>query len=124
MENNEKPVTIRRDEEGNPIGVRIRTLDEDFTVALRDAVDKNLTAEEARSYGQLPNKKQANIICAYIDEIQATLREAGGEELNGWYATCADYNSLNTWYYDSLNGCVYNNCRRFSTYFRARPILA
>lgn len=123
MENNEKPVTIRRDEEGNPIGVRIRTLDEDFTVALRDAVDKDLTAEEARSYGQLPNKKQANIICAYIDEIQATLREAGGEELNGWYATCADFISYFTWYYYSDIGCV-NYGTRYLTNFRARPILA
>ena len=123
MENQTKPVSIRMDEDGKPVGIRIQTLDEDFTIALRDACDHDLTADEARALGQAPTKKQANIICAYLDEIQAALEEADGDRLDGWYVTCADVNANLTWYFSSYIGCVsYNN--RYYTIFRSRPVLA
>ena len=123
MENQTKPVSIRMDEDGKPVGIRIQTLDEDFTIALRDACDHDLTADEARALGQAPTKKQANIICAYLDEIQAALEEADGDRLDGWYVTCADYHALNPWYFSSYNGCVYITYR-YITDFRSRPVLA
>lgn len=123
MENQTKPVSIRMDEDGKPVGIRIQTLDEDFTIALRDACDHDITADEARALGQAPTKKQANIICAYLDEIQAALEESGGDRLDGWYVTCADYNANYTWYFTSLSGCVNYNYR-CNTYFRSRPVLA
>ena len=123
MENQTKPVSIRMDEDGKPVGIRIQTLDEDFTIALRDACDHDLTADEARALGQAPTKKQANIICAYLDEIQAALEEAGGDRLDGWYVTCADYNATITWAFSSISGCV-NVTGRYNTYFRSRPVLA
>ena len=123
MENQTKPVSIRMDEDGKPVGIRIQTLDEDFTIALRDACDHDLTADEARALGQAPTKKQANIICAYLDEIQAALEEADGDRLDGWYVTCADYPAYNSWYFGSYNGCV-NLSIRYYTLFRSRPVLA
>ena len=123
MENQTKPVSIRTNEDGKPIGVRIQTLDEDFTIALRDACDHDLTADEARALGQAPTKKQANIICAYLDEIQAALEEAGGDRLDGWYVTCADSNAHYTWYFYSLIGCV-TYINRYNAIFRSRPVLA
>ena len=123
MENQTKPVSIRMDEDGKPVGIRIQTLDEDFTIALRDACDHDLTADEARALGQAPTKKQANIICAYLDEIQAALEEADGDRLDGWYATCADYSANYAWYFSSNYGCVDVSYRYF-TYFRSRPVLA
>ena len=123
MENQTKPVSIRMDEDGKPVGIRIQTLDEDFTIALRDACDHDLTADEARALGQAPTKKQANIICAYLDEIQAALEEAGGDRLDGWYVTCADYLAAYTWYFFSGNGCV-DFSNRYNTNFRSRPVLA
>ena len=123
MENSTKPVSIRMDEDGKPMGIRIQTLDEDFTIALHDACDHDLTADEARALGQAPTKKQANIICAYLDEIQAALEEAGGDRLNGWYVTCADYNAYYAWYFSSGIGCV-NADDRCNAYFRSRPVLA
>ena len=123
MENQTKPVSIRMDEDGKPVGIRIQTLDEDFTIALRDACDHDLTADEARALGQAPTKKQANIICAYLDEIQAALEEAGGDRLDGWYVTCADYYANYTWYFSSSLGCV-RVSNRFNTSFRSRPVLA
>ena len=40
--NNIKPVSIRYNEEGQPDGVRIRTIDEDFTIALHDACNHDV----------------------------------------------------------------------------------
>ena len=123
MENQTKPVSIRMDEDGKPVGIRIQTLDEDFTIALRDACDHDLTADEARALGQAPTKKQANIICAYLDEIQAALEEAGGDRLDGWYVTCADSYAGSPWCFSSSNGCVYNDYR-CGAIFSSRPVLA
>ena len=123
MEKTTQPVSIRTDESGNPMGVRIQTLDEDFTIALRDACDHDLNADEARALGQAPTKKQANIICAYLDEIQEAMEKAGGDRLNGWYVTCAHYYANRTWFFNSTNGCVLSHYR-YIRYFRSRPVLA
>lgn len=121
--NNIKPVSICYNENGQPDGVRIRTLDEDFTIALHDACDHDLTADEARALGQAMTLKQAYILCAYLDEVQQALEDAGGDQLDGWYVTCADYDANYAWYLDSTDGCVGNDYR-CSGYFRSRPVLA
>ena len=118
-----KPVSIRYNEDGQPDGVRIRTLDEDFTIALHDACDRTLDADEARALGQAMTLKQAHILCAYLDEVQQTLEDAGGDRLNGWYITCADYNATYTWFFYGTIGCV-NPTYRYGGYFRSRPVLA
>ena len=118
-----KPVSVRFDDDGKPMGVRIRTLDEDFTIALHDACDNDVTADEARSLGQAFTLKQAHILCAYLEEVQDALEEAGGDRLDGWYVTCADYNGNRTWSFSSTSGCLY--CiYRYLHYFRSRPVLA
>ena len=118
-----KPVSIRYNEDGQPDGVRIQTLDEDFTIALHDACDHNLTADEARALGQAMTLKQAYILCAYLDEVQQTLEDAGGDRLDGWYITCADYIADNSWYFSSTSGCV-GSTYRYRGPFRSRPVLA
>ena len=123
MEKTTQPVSIRTDESGNPMGVRIQTLDEDFTIALHDACDHDLNADEARALGQAPTKKQANIICAYLDEIQEAMEQAGGDRLDGWYITCADCNANSTWFFTSTLGCV-TYYLRYVHNFRSRPVLA
>lgn len=118
-----KPVSIRYNEDGQPDGIRIRTLDEDFTIALHDACDHDLTADEARALGQAMTLKQAHILGAYLDEVQQTLEDAGGDRLDGWYITCADCTAYSTWCFYSTRGCVTNGGRYFGT-FRSRPVLA
>lgn len=118
-----KPVSIRYNEDGQPDGVRIRTLDEDFTIALHDACDHALTADEARALGQAMTLKQSHILCAYLDEVQQTLEYAGGDRLDGWYVTCADCNASYTWCFYSTAGCVYTYTRSYGI-FRSRPVLA
>ena len=120
---NIKPVSIRYNEDGQPDGVRIRTLDEDFTIALYDACEHDLDADEARALGQAMTLKQAHILCAYLDEVQQTLEDAGGDLLDGWYVTCADCDADYAWFFYSTYGCVlYNN--RYNGNFRSRPVLA
>lgn len=118
-----KPVSIRYNEDGQPVGVRIRTLDEDFTIALHDACDHDLNADEARALGQAMTLKQAHILCAYFDEVQQTLEDAGGDRLDGWYITCADSYANYSWFFISSNGCVNGNYR-YAAIFRSRPVLA
>ena len=118
-----KPVSIRYNEDGQPDGIRIRTIDEDFTIALYDACDHDLSADEARALGQAMTLKQAYILCAYLDEVQQTLEAAGGDRLDGWYVTSADCIANYTWYFNTTSGCIYINYRYY-TYFRSRPVLA
>ena len=121
--NNNKPVSIRYNEDGQPDGVRIRTLDEDFTIALHDACDHDLNADEARALGQAMTLKQAHILCAFLDEVQQTLEDAGGDRLDGWYVTCADYHADLAWFFRSAYGCVNTDYRYYGN-FRSRPVLA
>ena len=121
--NNIKPVSIRYNEDGQPDGVRIRTIDEDFTIALHDACDHDLNADEARALGQAMTLKQAHILCTYLDKVQQSLKDAGGDRLDGWYVTCADYSAYHSWFFGSAGGCVTIGTR-YSGLFRSRPVLA
>ena len=88
MKNEEKPtspVTIHYDEQGNPDGIRIRTLDEDFILALHDEFNgKEVTFTKTKNLS-LPNEKMFRLIGAYRKEVKQLLIEAGGDPLIGWY---------------------------------------
>lgn len=80
-----KPVSIHYDEDGNPDGILIQTLDEAFILALHD--EGEMDYEKAKAY-ELPTAKQAHIYGAYLDEINKALDEAGGDRLEeDWYWT-------------------------------------
>lgn len=80
-----KPVSIHYDEDGNPDGILIQTLDEAFILALHD--EGEMDYEKAKAY-ELPTAKQAHIYGAYLDEINEALDEAGGDRLEeDWYWT-------------------------------------
>ena len=88
MKNEEKPtapVTIHYDEQGNPDGIRICTLDEDFILALHDEFNgKEVTFAKTKNLS-LPNEKMFRLIGAYRKEVKQLLIEAGGDPLIGWY---------------------------------------
>lgn len=80
-----KPVSIHYDEDGNPDGILIQTIDEAFILALHD--EGEMDYEKAKAY-ELPTAKQAHIYGAYLDEINEALDEAGGDRLEeDWYWT-------------------------------------
>lgn len=105
-----KPVTIHLNKNGEPDGVLVQTIDESFIVALHDAENgREMTWKEAvDNYGDtsLPNKKEAAIICAYLDEINAALKEAGGDPLDRWYWTGTEYRAHSAWLCYGTSGCL------------------
>lgn len=126
MENtNEKQhaVTIHKNENGEPDGVRVRTIDEDFVIALHDAEDDIDWKAAVEKYGDenLPSRKQAAIISAYLDDIQDALTEAGGDKLEDLYWTCSEYNAYYAWYFNG-GGTLISYGKRNG--FSVRPVLA
>ena len=123
-------------------GVRVQALGEDFIISLHDAEGgkSDFTYNEAMKWledhgQQTLTRKQAGIICIYIDEINDKLVEAGGEAFAAdWYTTnelyipreqrsSADYHAPYSWYFDGTNGC-FNYNYRSNDPFRCRPSLA
>ena len=100
----------------------VQTVDERFEIALKDIDNgREITWDEAMKF-KLPTKKQAAIICAYLDDINAKLKEAGGEPLDKWYWTSSEYNANHAWFY---NGC-YGRLSYYIKYYTCgvRPVLA
>lgn len=127
---NIKPVYVVTDDEDKPIGVRVRTLDEDFTLSLHDLGEEGKEYEWQKAMDELKekglttfNKKQALIIAAYKDEIDAALEEAGGEPMKDkCYWSVAEYSSYYAWFFYGYFGTVVSTVKYYS--FSVRPLLA
>lgn len=136
---NNKPVSVHRDENRNPDGVLVQTLDERFVIELHDIDDGkdnfsfDTAQERLKELGKTTfNKKQGLILAAYIEEINAALVEAGGEPFaKDWYISgelykpvgCADCGGYDSWCFSGPYGC-FNVSGRYDGYFRCRPVLA
>lgn len=104
-------------------GVRVCVGDEDFVIALHDAEGEYEWQEAVDKFGdQLPTVKQAHIIGAYHDEIQAKLKDAGGDELDGWLWTRSASNAYLAWLYIGYSGTV-NDYGKYISH-GVRPVLA
>jgi hypothetical protein len=104
-------------------GVRVCVGDEDFVIALHDAEGEYEWQEAVDKFGDdMPTVKQAHIIGAYHDEIQEKLKEAGGDELDGWLWTRSEYDASSAWLYSGAYGTVYYNYKCNS--YGVRPVLA
>lgn len=132
------PLSVVYDENGKPMGIRVRTLDVDFTLALQDLEGGNCYSfdsaqEKLKELGlRTFNKKEALAVAMYIEKINKAMEEVGGKPFEqDWYTTselyrrvgCADYNARASWYFYGTNGCV-DYGYRYSGYFRCRPCLA
>ena len=104
-------------------GVRVCVGDEDFIITLHDAEGEYEWQEAVDKFGdQLPTVKQAYIIGAYHNEIQAKLKDAGGDELDGWLWTRSEYNDCIAWLCLGRNGLV-NGYSKYNSR-GVRPVLA
>ena len=124
-------VSINYDHNGNANGVKVQTLDECFVIALHDLDEGKNDFNHNSAMKRLKelrlktfNKKQAAMLCAYLDEVNEKLKEAGGVPLdNDIYVTSssAEFNCDLSWYFYGLSGCLYTYdcCPRFS---KCRPI--
>ena len=77
------------DEQGTPIGVRIRVKDMgmDFMIRLHDEFGgKEVEYSKAEQFN-LPDEKMARLLGFYRKEVNAMLEQLGGDPLDGWYWT-------------------------------------
>lgn len=127
---NDKPVSVVYDEDKNPIGIRIKTLDEDFSLSLKNLGGHDKRYEWKEMMELLKEKglttfnyKQAHIIAAYKDDVDKLLEEVDGEPMNDhcFWSVSESY-SGNAWCYYGYYGTV-NHCNKFVSY-SVRPLLA
>ena len=126
-------VSINYDNNGKANGVKVQTLDECFVIALHDLDGGKSDFSHDSAMKRLEelglktvNKKQATILCAYLDEVNEKLKEAGGEPFaKDVYVTSssADCNGHNSWCFNGSSGCL-GNLIRHTGHFRCRPVLA
>ena len=127
---NDKPVSVVYDEDKNPIGIRIKTLDEDFSLSLKNLGGHDKQYEWKKMMELLKekglttfNNKQAYIIAAYKDEVDKLLEEVDGEPMNDHcFWSVSEYNSDGAWYYRGYNGYVVSHFKYIS--YSVRPLLA
>lgn len=82
------PVSIHYGEDGNPDGIRVCALDEDFIIALHDEFDGEDVNYEKASTVSLFTDKQVYLYYYYLDDIVRLMEEAGGDPLDDvWYWT-------------------------------------
>ena len=83
-----QPVSIHYDENGDPDGIRVCALDEDFLIALHDEFDgEDVTFDKAKTVS-LFTDKQVYLYYYYLDDIVRLMKEAGGDPLDDvWYWT-------------------------------------
>lgn len=133
-----KPLAVVYGEGGKPMGIRVRTLDVDFALALQDleggdSFSYDSAQEKLKELGlRTFNKKEALAVAMYIEEINKAMEEVGGKPFEkDVYVTselyrpvgCADCNAYYSWFFNGTHGCVDGNDRYYST-FRCRPCLA
>lgn len=132
-ETGEQPyMSIAYDEADMAYGIRIIGLGENFVVALHDAKDGNW--DEACKL-KAPTKKQATLMFAVWDELNAMLQEAGGDRLDdgNWRWTSTEYSGGSVWLYNGTSGgsaWLYNGTYGKLDYtlksnsYTVRPVLA
>lgn len=133
-------VSVHVGDDGKADGVLVSGLGERFVISLHDLDEgKNDFSYETlmprlKELGiQTFTKKQAQLVCFYLDEINDKLKEAGGDPIaEDWYLTqdlyiprgsSADYHASYTWCFSGSYGCL-NYYYRYDSYFLCRPSLA
>lgn len=99
--------------------VRVKILGEDFLIAAHDYKEGEIDEFKwqyamdamAKIGRAMWTKKQMNLVTAYKDEINAKLKEIGGDELKGSYWSSTDYSSSYAWSVYFSDGDIYLNYR-------------
>lgn len=102
-------------ENGVFAGVRVTLGDEDFVIAPKDYYgSKNIPWQEAMDALKADNLSTWNYrqICltmAYREDIDKVLEANGGDVLDNWYWTCAEYSAYGPFSYYGYGGILYND---------------
>ena len=123
-----KPVSPYFDKDNNFIGARVKALEEDFVIMAHNFKGgKYMTWQETmdalKEKGFTTwNMRQISLTIYYRDEIDAVLTEYGGDPLNRWYWTAAEYSANYAFYYYGYNGGLIYNVKNST--FSSRALLA
>ena len=114
------------DEAGVFLGVRVTCMGEDFIIEPRDFNDgKELnwyeTMKALKEAGKATwSYRQICLTMFYRKEIDAILEEHGGQPLNNWYWTCAEYSASIAFFYNGYNGTLRISC--FCSISKLKPV--
>lgn len=126
----EKPAEIVTPafEDGKFKGARVCVGGEDFIIAPKDYRDgKEMPWQEAmdalKAEGLAAwNYRQICLTMAYRKEVDKVLIDNGGDSLDNWYWTCAEYSAYNSFTYNGTYGILYNYYK--DNTYSVRPFLA
>ena len=102
-------------ENGVFAGVRVTLGDEDFVIAPKDfrdgkAIPWQVALDALKAEGHDTwNYRQICLTMAYRDEIDKVLADNGGDSLDNWYWTCAEYSAYISFIYLSRDGILDDN---------------
>ena len=112
-------------ENGVFAGVRVTLGDEDFVIAPKDYQNGNempwQVAMDALKADNLStwNYRQICLTMAYREDIDKVLEANGGDVLDNWYWTCAEYSAYYSFYYNGVNGRLHDNSKKVTYSVRA-----
>ena len=115
-------------ENGVFAGARVTIGDEDFVIAPKDYKNgKEMPWQEAMDALKANgldtwNYRQICLTMAYREEVDKVLVDNGGDSLDNWYWTCAEYSANGSFYYNGYNGMLHYY-GKYGTY-SVRPVLA
>lgn len=113
-------------ENGVFAGVRVTLGDEDFVIAPKDYQNgKEMTWPKAMGALKADNLSTWNYrqICltmAYRKEVDKVLVDNGGDSLDNWYWTCAEYSAYYSFGYSGNYGALGGGNKKFT--YSVRPI--
>ena len=126
----EKPAEIVTPafEDGKFIGARVCVGGEDFIIAPKDYRDgKEMNWQEAMDAPKADNistwnYRQICLTMAYRKEVDRVLKDNGGDSLDNWYWTCAEYSADYSFTYGGIGGGLNFNHKCCTC--SVRPVLA
>ena len=106
---NAAPVASAYTDETGKQWVRVRAGKYDFLLDIRDLTDKEVKWDEAMKLAasngvKLPTKQMWSLVGAFIDEINAVIKELGGDILENWYWAASEYYSIYAWIFGATGG--------------------
>ena len=112
-------------ENGVFAGVRVTIGDEDFVIAPKDYQNgKEMNWQEAMTALKTDgldtwNYRQICLTMAYREDIDKVLEANGGDVLDNWYWTCAEYSAYHSFTYYGTGGKLDNNGKKRAYSVRA-----
>lgn len=123
MTNGVLPVASAYTDETGNSWVHIKTGKYDFLLGIRDLTDKKVNWDEAMKLAadngvKLPTKQMWSLVGAFIDEINAVIKELGGDILENWYWSASEYDSDYAWVFYAAYGDLDGDGKVYGTFCR------